>query len=521
MEQTPAGGAPPDVTGSGPGQLPAAPLPPRAEVSTGARLVRNVLALGTGQAFTLVFSSVLTVLLPRYLGDERLGRIATAGSLTGFCGLIASLGISTYLAKEVARHGPRGHLSVLNALITRAPLTAAACLLAVVAAALLGYDPLTRRLVAIYCLGMVFGSVAGVLVGTLQGLQEMRWVALGDVVGKGLLLAGVSAVIWGDHGLLALALVWQLASLGSIAVYLVPLSRRGALAGTPDRHGWRRLVTGSMPFFIWQAALMVYGQIDVVLLSIFTHAAVVGWYSAAYRIIGIPTFIPVIITNAAYPALSQSAGRSGTAFRTLARRSLHVVLLLTIPVAVGIMVIAGPLLAFFGYPEEFRNSIPLVMILALTVPLVAADMVLAVTINALDRQRAWALSGVAAAVLNPAVNLAAIPFFERHLHNGAIGAAIVTVLTEVFMMVMGLRLLRGAVFDRSSVRFALKCVAAALVMAAVVWLARGMFLPLTVALGAGVYFAASFALGTLSVHDVRLLRTYVLNWARARAPTAA
>jgi hypothetical protein len=58
-------------------------------------------------------------------------------------------------------------------------------------------------------------------------------------------------------------------------------------------------------------------------------------------------------------------------------------------------------------------------------------------------------------------------------------------------------------------------------MAAVVWLARGMFLPLTVALGAGVYFAASFALGTLSVHDVRLLRTYVLNWARARAMATA
>ncbi len=98
MEQT-LSGAPPDVTGPGPGQLPAAPLPPQTEVSSGARLVRNVLALGAGQVFTLVFSSVLTVLLPRYLGDERLGRIATAGSLTGFCGLIASLGISAYLAK--------------------------------------------------------------------------------------------------------------------------------------------------------------------------------------------------------------------------------------------------------------------------------------------------------------------------------------------------------------------------------------------------------------------------------------
>lgn len=491
-----------------------------AHTSHSARLMRNVLALGAGQMFTLVFSSVLTVLLPRYLGDEQLGMVATAASLTGFCGLIASLGINAYLAKEVARHGPRGHLSVLNALVTRAPLTAAACLLAVTVAVLLGYDPLTRWLVAIFCLGVVFGSIGGVLVGTLQGLQEMRWVALGDVVGKGLLLAGVGAVIWGDHGLVALALVWQLAALGGIAVYLVPLFRQRALGGRIDRHAWRQLVTGSMPFFIWQAALMVYGQIDVVLLSIFTHAAVIGWYSAAYRIIGIPTFVPAIVTSASFPALSQSAKRDLSMFCAIARRSLHAVLLLTIPTSLGIIVLTESMLSFFGYPSEFRNSIPLITILSLSVPLVAADMVIGTSINALDRQRAWAMTGVAAALLNPAVNVVLIPLFQHRFHNGAIGAAIVTVLTEVFMMVMGLRLLRGEVFDRGSVLFALKCVAAALVMAAAVWLARGLFLPLTVALGASVYFAASFAVGTLSMRDLQLLRTYLLHRARARAPVA-
>lgn len=489
-------------------------------VPSGVRLVRNVLALGIGQVFTLLFSSVLTVLLPRYLGDEKLGKTATAASLTGLCGLLASLGIGSYLAKEVARRGPRGHVSVANALATRAPLTAVACLLALGVAALLGYDPLTQRLVAIYCLGIVFGSVAGVLVGTLQGLQEMRWVALGDVVGKALLLAGVIAVVHGDRGLVALAVVWQLTGLGSIAVYLLPLYRRGALGGQFDRHGWRALVTGSLPFFIWQASLMVYGQIDVVLLSIFSHAAVIGWYSAAYRIIGIPLFIPSIITNVCYPAMSHSAVHNRQSFRALAGRSLHVVLLFSIPMAVGIIVLCGPLLSFFRYPHEFQNSIPLIIILALHVPLVGVDLIVGTALNALDRQRAWALTGVAAAVLNPAVNMLFIPVFERYLQNGAVGAAIVTVLTEVFMMLMGLRLLRGEVFDRSSLVVGLKCLVAALVMAGAVWLLRELFLPFTVLAGACVYFALSFVLGTVSLRDLRLLRAYMLHRAHPRVTAA-
>jgi hypothetical protein len=93
------------------------------------------------------------------------------------------------------------------------------------------------------------------------------------------------------------------------------------------------------------------------------------------------------------------------------------------------------------------------------------------------------------------------------------------VLTELFMMAMGLRLLKGSVFDRGSLMVAVRSVAAAVIMAGVVMLMRGLFLPLTVAVGALVYLLASLAFGTISLRDFRLLRGYVRNRATARPVT--
>jgi O-antigen/teichoic acid export membrane protein len=141
-----------------------------------------------------------------------------------------------------------------------------------------------------------------------------------------------------------------------------------------------------------------------------------------------------------------------------------------------------------------------------------ADMMIGTALNSLDKQRAWAIMAVCAALLNPAVNCILIPLTDAAYGNGAIGSATATVLTELFMMVMGLRLLRGeGVFDRSSLIVALKCLAAAGVMVGVVWLLRELYLPLTILVGAGVYGLLALALGAVSREDVRMFRSFVLD----------
>jgi O-antigen/teichoic acid export membrane protein len=498
-------------------------LPEEGRASTRNRILRNVSALGLGQIFTWIASAGLIGLLPRYLGDENLGKFTAAVSLTDLCGLIAGLGITDFLIKEVAREGEASRSTVLNALAMRLPLILVACGLAALATVLLGYDALTQHVVLLLCINVALSSVGSVLSGVLQGMQEMRWAALIGAVSKGavFLLVWYFLVVRGD-GVVGVALAWDISNAIGVAGLLLVLCRRRAFGGHVDVRTWRPIFVGSIPFAVWQSALMVYGQVGVILLSLFASDAVVGWHGAAFRIIGIPIFVPVIIASAVFPVLSQSARRDLVEFRSIAQKSLEAILVLTVPMTVGTMAIAEPLLGFLHYPPEFRGSIPSIMILAAHIPLVGAGMIIGNVLNALDRQRLWATTGVVAAVLNPGLNLILIPLADRAFENGAIGVAISTFLTELFMIGMGLWLVRGRAFDRRTLFFGLKCVAASLMMAGVVWaLPRDLFLPIAVIIGGIAYLAISLILGTISRGDIRLVRAYVLHRQTGPAQAAA
>jgi O-antigen/teichoic acid export membrane protein len=141
--------------------------------------------------------------------------------------------------------------------------------------------------------------------------------------------------------------------------------------------------------------------------------------------------------------------------------------------------------------------------------------------NAVDRQRTWALTGVAAAVFNPAINFVLIPYFDRVHGNGAIGAATSTVFTELFMMTAALIYLRGSVFDAATRSVALRCAVSGALMVGTVGLARGLPLPLSVLIGGATSGTATLALGVIRLSDVNDLRRYVTSRAAAGAPASA
>lgn len=487
------------------------PPPTALSSSAPARIVRNVLALGMGQAFSWVSAAGLAVVFPHYLGDAGLGKLTIAYSLTEVCALLASMGVTDYLTKEIARREQQGQSDVLNAIVMRLPLAVLAALVAVLLAHVLRFDTATRRAIYVLCLNIPLVMISGVFTGALYGMQHMRLVAILNGVSKAVLLTLGTVALVAGYGLLGVAIAWNI-SLAVVAVgSFVALARVGGIGGRVDRSRWRILFTASMPFFVWQAALLVYGRVDALILAVFTRDAVVGWYDVAYRIVSIPMFVPIIVAGAIYPALSRSAHTDRPQFESIFRRSLQLVLLLTIPIAVGTIMISSRLLVFLHYPPEFHHSVPLIAILALHIPIVSGDIIVGNTLYALDKQRQWALTAVAAAFLNPALNVPLIPYFDHLFGNGAIAAATITVGTELFILVVGLRLLPRGIVDTGTTAVIAKCVAAAVLMAAFVWLTRGLPLPVSVACGGAIYCVASFAMGTLALRDVRLLQSYVMR----------
>jgi O-antigen/teichoic acid export membrane protein len=250
-------------------------------------------------------------------------------------------------------------------------------------------------------------------------------------------------------------------------------------------------------------------------LSFLTTDAVVGWYAVAYRIIMIPVFIPTIVVTVIFPALS-AATHDSRAFAALARRGLHVIALVSTPMALGIMLLPDKIIHLLGYPETFDHSVVPLILLAPHLPLAAIDVMIGTVLNARDRQRQWAMTGVAAAILNPLLNLVAIPYAQATWGNGAIGAATITTFTEVFMLIGGLRLLPHGVYDRSTVLDLGKCLLATAAMGVTVWFMRDLPIAIPVAAGAAVYAVTCLLSGAVSLGELKEVHIHLV---RGREPS--
>jgi O-antigen/teichoic acid export membrane protein len=467
---------------------------------------------------TWVGSAALTVMLPQYLGDANLGKLTVAMALTQLLGLITDLGATSYLTKEVARTPERAGALVVNLLLMRIPLSIVAGGICIVVVHVGNYDPLARSIVYVLTLGLAITAVTNMFTATLQGLQKMKVLAMCSIVMKvGYALLAVAFLILGG-GAYWVSVAWVVVSTIALLVSATVVLRNVRLSFALNWSLWKPLFFAGLPFFVWQAALLIYGQVDLVLLSFLTRDEVVGWYAAAYRIVMIPVFIPTILVTVIFPALS-SAASNPSAFNAIARRAVHVVALVSIPMALGIMLLPDKIIHLLNYPDSFSRSVLPLMLLAPHLPLAAIDVMIGTVLNTRDRQRQWALTGVAAAVLNPLLNMVAIPYAQANFGNGAAGAAAITTFTEVFMLVVGLRLLPRGVFAISTLIDVLKCAGAGLAMAGIVWVTRDAVLIVPIVLGGLVYAATSLAVGAVSLGDVKLVRGYLMQ--RTQTPSQA
>lgn len=462
-------------------------------------IARNLAALAASQLASWSVTLLFVVVVPRYLSDAQYGQVVFSTSFVGIFGLIAGFGMTSFIVKAVARDQSSLGLYVSNALAMQLPLVLVMSGGAFLVAELIGKPPEMLLLVGVACFGMALSVLSGTVVAGLQGEQRMSGIAFWAAA-QGFLAATVLLFVMLTHrGIVVLALALAATGAVSLVANGARIWPRLRTSLRVDLRVWQMLIAGGLPFLIWNLALTVYGSIDITMLSIMAGDAVVGWYALAYKFVGVPMFFPTMIITAFFPTLSAEGLNKSPIFVGLANRALCAVYFFSAPMALGTALVARQLVTLFHYPAPFAHSVPLIQILALHIPIVGLDTVLAAALMACDRQKSWAIAGCAAAVLNPLANLVAIPMTARAVGDGAIGAAVVTIMTEVFMFAVALYLRPAHVLDGRTVSYALRCTAACLPMVAIVLAAGQSSLVIRVALGAVAYGGASIALRTLSL----------------------
>ena len=384
-------------------------------------LTRLVIALSG-----LVANLALIELLPR----ETFGAYRLVWSVVVVFAFAANLGMGHLINREVARDPDRAAELVPKGWVATAFLSTATMV------AICGWFALTRPGDGLVfgaaffgALTLAFQAQSQIAQGALHGLRAMFLELPGILASRLVFVCTQVGLALAGYGLVALYAGRALAAAVLLVVLAVQLRRRvGPLTwGFPLRASVDLAragrVFGATVFFS-----AISAQADIVMLGLFTHDAEVARYGAPAAVLLQLAFVANIFSRGFFPrmsALSDDRQAAATELSLLTR----MLLVVSVPVAVGGILLAEPLLGLLRGGAYADAWLPFVLLL-LAVPVRFLTNGLGWTLTALDRQGERARLDMAGAGLNVALNLVAIPLF------GAEGAAATTLATDLLLLAL-------------------------------------------------------------------------------------
>jgi O-antigen/teichoic acid export membrane protein len=457
-------------------------------------VARNTWILLFQYALTWGTNILAMMFLPRYLGPVSYGHFYVATTIINMFRVVVEYGGNYTVTKDTSRDLDRSGAIVADAVALRTLLGFLAFLAVIVIVLAASYENEVEVGLVIIGLSLLLHGAITVLTALFQGHEKMQFSSLATFVNRVITNLGVIPAV------IILPTVWLVSTIGTIAAavqfgVLVGFARR--LVASFPRPSWKNIVreakTGAT-YFLFVMFSSVYFRIDTVMLSKMAPDSVVGWYGAAYRVFDMMNFFPYLFTIAVYPVLSRLWKEDADQHRRAAQRSLEFMIILSIPVAVGLVFAARPLVAFFFGLESYAPTIVNLQILAVGLIFLFIDMVVGTTLMASDRQRQQAILALCAIPFNIGLNLFLIPYAQQRWGNAGIGSAVATVATEATIMVFWLSLLPRGTMKGFRVAVILKGFAAGGAMSAVIAGMTMLGIPEWIAVPAGlvVFLAGLF-----------------------------
>jgi O-antigen/teichoic acid export membrane protein len=444
-------------------------------------------------------SIAVNLLVMRSLGVDGFGVYGYVTTLVTLVSFGSGMGMDRLVKREIARDETVAGRYVASA------LAASALLSAVTAAGLLAWVWLVdgRGIVlasaALGALAMGLQSLSCVPVAYFHGIRRMRLGVGSALAGKAALVGATALCAWLRAGVagvfaaqvldtgLTLVLVWQLF--------------RG-MDTPPLVTAWREiraLIVDSVPFGLNTLFGNVYLGADVLLLARLRGDTEVGVYRAAVMLLTLFPLFAETFSTGIFPRMARHLGQADRAGAEL-RFTTRILLAMSVPVAIGGILTARPLLVLLGGPAFAPSAVPFV-IMAPLLPLRFVNNGFGMTLSALDQQGSRTRGVFYAACLNIGANLLILPRW------GANGAAFTTLVTELALsawLAVRIRpLVTGLAMPDALVRVGL----AGAGMAAGMLLLPPLPVLATIAIGAALYAACAIVSGALRPDDLHHLRS--------------
>lgn len=444
-------------------------------------------------------SFVYFIYLARILGAGLLGQYVFALSFIAIFSIVIDFGTNHFITREVAKDRNISQKLYGNILGFKIFSFLLAIVLVVVFINLLGYPTLTRQLVYVASALMVIESLVMSSYAIMRGHYNLKYESIGTVgVQVIVAIVGISVLqITQDLKILMLVLVGanflNLVYITALLASKLKLSIKAFF----DFTYWRTIFKLILPFALAAGFTRIYGSFDQVLLSKLASNEVLGFYAVAYKLTFALQFLPLALVAALYPAMSTYFAKDREMLNKSFTRAVYYLLILTIPLSLGVIVLAKEFIVTL-YTSEYLLSVLPLQILIGSLVFLFINFPLGALLNAVNKQARNTLNIAIAMVFNIALNIILIPKWQ------ASGAAIASFLSTLFLFILGWQAIRNVVkIDyRYLVKTGFKTLLAGLIMVVVIFLLKPYLPWLIIAVvGLILYVFLQFVTRTITKRD--------------------
>ena len=243
----------------------------------------------------------------------------------------------------------------------------------------------------------------------------------------------------------------------TIRLAVVRLRFTGFSFDFSTRDLWRMLRL-SFPFAIAGVASMITFRGNMFVLDAFKGDVDVGIFNVATTLFSPFIWIGIIFSSTVFPGLTSEYARDPASARASSWQWYRLVALATIPLAVAVSLLSGPLTGLF--PKDYAAAQPILIIMMWTVPPTLMTDVDLNILQVINKESAAAKSVVIGAVLSPAVSIMLVPWLGG---DGAAAAMLVAMIArELYCRIV----IRKSFLDRGVTTLFVRPLIAGAVMAA-------------------------------------------------------
>lgn len=477
------------------------------------RVLKNVIYNSSSVLIGNLAGLVISIYVARVLKPELFGIYSLAISVAFLLMTFTDLGINATLVRYVAHANIKGDDELVRGYIRSLTKLKALLVLAVASMLFLGSDfiaeqffskpelSLPLRIMALY---ITFFSMAGFINGIFNAFNDFKANFVRALVYEISRATLIFLLLYLGLSVAGALLGYVGASLLSLIALLAMLFRklRNFLFGKAKRVDWRRIVRFTGYLTVGSITWTVFAYVDSVMIGAMLPSEDVGFYRAAYNIVGAVSGI-VALPGVLFPVFVQLESED---LRSAFSRVFRYASIIAFPCTFGLMVIAEPLVKFV-YGADYLQAAGVMVVLSILI-LRSALGFWGVLFNAKEMPEYPVYATFFGMILNVVLNYVFI------LRMGIVGAAIATVMSNAFVWftLAFLSVKHFGVVVRAS--YILKPLTSAAVMTALLWYAGFGSLAdaiLKVLVGAGIYFLLLYVLRGFGREDVEYLRS-VLAW---------